>query len=223
MTALAAALAGLAAGAIHVAAGADHLAAVAPLAADGRRRAWRAGYRWGVGHAGGVALVGIAALLAREVLPIEAVGSWSERGVGVVLIGIGVWAGARAVSGLRDPDAVGGHVHSHGDAHGLVPHGRGHRHLHAERAALAVGLLHGTAGAAHLVGILPALALPTPGAAGAYLGAFGVGTVAAMTLFAAVVGEASARLSFAGRRAWAGMTGAFGAASVAVGVVWLVG
>ncbi|MDX1661145.1 MAG: High-affinity nickel transporter, partial [Gemmatimonadota bacterium] len=59
------AAAGLAAGAVHVLMGADHLAAVAPLAAGSRRRAWRAGFRWGVGHAGGVGSIAVVALTLR--------------------------------------------------------------------------------------------------------------------------------------------------------------
>ena len=66
-----AAVAGLSAGAIHVLAGPDHLAAVAPLAADREQRPWAAGLLWGLGHAAGVVVVGVAALLLREVLPVE--------------------------------------------------------------------------------------------------------------------------------------------------------
>ena len=54
---------GVVAGALHVVAGPDHLAAVAPLAADGRRRLWRSGLLWGLGHTGGVVAVGLLALL----------------------------------------------------------------------------------------------------------------------------------------------------------------
>ena len=56
-----------------------------------------------------------------------------------------------------------------------------------------MGVLHGVAGSSHFFGVLPALALPTTSAAVLYIGAFGVGTVAAMTIFAA----ASERLRFA--------------------------
>ncbi len=216
--------AGFLAGVVHVLVGADHLAAVAPLAADGRRRAWRAGFRWGLGHAGGVAIVALAALALRDLLPLEALGHWSERMVGAVLIGIGVWAAFAAISSLRDPDRIGGHVHPPGQDHGHAggSHGDGHRHLHGERAALAVGLLHGTAGAAHVVGILPALALPSGLAAGSYLAAFGAGTVFSMTAFAALLGVAGVRLDLAGRRAHAGLMGGCAAASIAVGVFWLL-
>ena len=69
--------------------------------------------------------------------------------------------------------------------------------------------------------MLPALALPTRGAALVYIGAFGAGTVAAMTLFAAVLGAIGARTRHV---AWAhrGMLVASGVVAVSVGTWWLV-
>lgn len=215
---LAVAAAGLAAGAVHVAMGADHLAAVAPLAAGSRGRAWRAGLRWGVGHAGGVGIVAVVAMALRGIVPIEAVSPWSERLVGATLIAIGVWALAAGVRSLHGRRIAHGEIHTHHDlVHGHVHEGR------PERAALAVGVLHGTAGGAHVLGILPALALPSATAAAAYLVAFGAGTVAAMSAYAALIGATERRLAGASANAWAGLMGACGAASVAVGVVWLLG
>ena len=212
------AAAGLAAGAVHVLMGADHLAAVAPLAAGSRRRAWRAGFRWGVGHAGGVGIIAVVALTLREVIPIEAVSHWSERLVGATLIAIGVWALAEVARSLH------GRRIAHGRIHRQEELAHGHVHAHegkAERAALAVGLLHGTAGAAHVLGILPALALPSAAAATAYLVAFGVGTVAAMSVYAGLIGAVERRFADAGANAWAGLMGTCGVASVVVGVFWL--
>lgn len=217
---LAAALAGLLAGAGHVLLGADHVAAVAPLAIQGRRRAWCAGLRWGVGHAGGVTIVGLAALGLRGAVPIETLSSWGEGVVGIALVAIGVWAGFSALAALGENRRAPGHVHDHGYGHGHSPHGQGHRHAHTERAALAVGLLHGSAGAAHVVGILPALALP-PAAGFAYLGAFAVGTAAAMAGFSAVLGALSLTLGSSGRRAYAGMMGACALVSIAIGFYWM--
>lgn len=215
------AAAGLAAGAIHVLSGPDHLAAVGPLAAGARRRAWSAGFRWGLGHAGGVLVIGVAAMALRGLVPVHALSSWSERIVGVTLIAIGLWALASTAWSIREAHEDAAHPHPH-------PHPRGwHGHLHVrpdrpERAALAVGLIHGSAGVAHVMGIVPALALPTRLQAAAYLVAFGIGTIAAMTAYALLVGTVGARFLRVGRTAWAGMMGTFGAASIAVGIVWLV-
>lgn len=199
---IAAVVAGLAAGALHAGAGPDHLAVVAPLAArESPAGAWRVGFRWGVGHALGVAMVGACALFMRELLPLEALESWSERLVGGSLIVVGGWV---LVDALRGRD---GHA------------GAGSRK--GGRAALAVGTLHGTAGGSHLVGVLPALAFSSFFTAGAYVAAFAAGTVGAMTGFSWLVGSGEARLSRMAPRVRAGFVGAFAAASIVVGVAWL--
>src|SRR3954471_6790451 len=99
---------GALAGLVHVLTGPDHLAAVAPLAAQHRERGWIAGWTWGVGHASGVVLVAIGAVLLREVLPpVGVISAWSERLVGGALIAIGIWALMRSVR-------VGPALHVHG-------------------------------------------------------------------------------------------------------------
>lgn len=226
-------IAGLSAGAIHVLAGPDHLAAVAPLAANRDERPWSAGLLWGLGHAGGVVVVGLAALLLREVLPIERLSGWSERLVGLVLIAIGAW-------GIRQATRQRVHVHEHqhdGHRHAHVhvhpkaanheaphAHGEAAAHLHVPtRAAFGVGILHGLAGSAHFLGILPALAFSATSSAVAYVAAFGVGTVAAMTVFAALIGWVAKRFSRSGARLYRGLLFSFGVAAIAVGAFWLVG
>ena len=89
---------GALAGLFHVLSGPDHLAAVAPLAVDGRRKGWIAGWTWGLGHASGVVVVALLGVLLRELLPpIDILSAWSERVVGAALIGIGLWALSRCL------------------------------------------------------------------------------------------------------------------------------
>ena len=219
---------GLVLGAIHVVSGPDHLAAVAPFAAESRRKAWEVGLRWGVGHAGGVLFIGLLSLLLRDWLPLDAISSWSERLVGVVLIGIGLWGVRRALSGrvhthehehdgekhvhIHTHDGATTHTHSHGSA-------VEHRHTHA---AFAVGTLHGVAGSSHFLGVLPALAFPTMTEAVWYLTAFGIGTVAAMMVFSSLVGWSARSLAASGAQAYRQMMGFCSLAAVVVGGWWLV-
>ena len=92
------AITGALAGFFHVLAGPDHLAAVAPLAIDGRGRGWIAGWTWGLGHASGVVVVALLAVLLRDALPpIDVISGWSERLVGAALIVVGVWALRRSM------------------------------------------------------------------------------------------------------------------------------
>ena len=60
------ALTGALAGLFHVLSGPDHLAAVAPLAVEDGRRGWFAGWTWGFGHASGVVVVALLAILLRD-------------------------------------------------------------------------------------------------------------------------------------------------------------
>ena len=197
---LTAVLAGLAAGAVHASAGPDHLAVVAPLAARSPGPAWGVGMCWGVGHALGVGLVGLAALLFRELLPLELLATWSERLVGGSLVIVGLWVGTALLRG------------------GAGGTGAGSRE---GEAAVLVGTLHGAAGGTHLVGILPALAFASRLAAASYVLAFAAGTVGAMTAFAWLVGSGERRVGRLGSRARTGFVGGCAVTSILVGLVWL--
>src|SRR5215510_3738427 len=107
-------LTGALAGLFHVLSGPDHLAAVAPLAADDRGRGWLAGCTWGIGHASGVVVVAIVAVLLRDLLPsIDVISAWGERVVGAALIGIGLWALRRRARIERTPHRHGRMSHHH--------------------------------------------------------------------------------------------------------------
>jgi hypothetical protein len=152
--------------------------------------------RWGLGHSGAVALVACAALFVRDLLPLEPVSAWSERLVGVALIGVGAWGFYRSL-------------------------GRGIDHAHAKhepRAAFAIGTLHGLAGSSHLLGVLPALAQPTTAEALANLAGFTAGTVGAMAALAAAIGGVGGRLAPAWRRRF---SGALSAAAIGTGAAWI--
>jgi sulfite exporter TauE/SafE len=216
-------LAGFLAGLLHVFMGPDHLAAIAPLSVKNPKRSWIAGLRWGLGHTAGVLCVAALFLLLRELIPVELISDSSDRLVGLLLIGIGVWA-------FRKAWLIHSHTHVHeGTVHEHIHlHARDHepaaRHAHAhEHAAFGIGTLHGLAGSSHFLGILPALALPSRWLAGAYLAAFGVGTICAMILFSSVLGKVAARFSIANSRAYRGLM--FGCSTVAIGIgcVWISG
>jgi hypothetical protein len=220
--------AGLVAGIVHVLSGPDHLAAVAPLSASTGPGRWRAGLTWGIGHTGGVLVVGVLALLLRGVLPIDEISSWSERIVGLALVGVGVWT-ARLALRTR--------VHTHAHTHGTRPH----VHVHVHRAApdahrpapappvphahthasFGFGILHGLAGSSHVLGIVPALALPTRSASVAYLLAYGAGNIAGMTAFSSAIGYAAARAEGLGTSLYRGLLATCSVVAIAVGVFWL--
>jgi sulfite exporter TauE/SafE len=206
---LLAALAGLLAGLIHALSGPDHLSAVAPLVVGQRTRGWMAGLFWGIGHSLGVWIVGLLALALRGLFPLERMSSWSERLVGATLIAVGLW-GLRRAWISRHP--------------GFEEHGHAH-HVHPSRpprAALGIGALHGLAGSSHLLGLFPALALPSAAASLAYVVAFGLGSIIAMVAFSSALGLVAVHLTARGSRAYQGLLYGFSAASIVIGGYWLI-
>ena len=210
---------GALAGIFHVLAGPDHLAAVAPLAVEARTRGWIAGWTWGLGHASGVVCVAILAVLLRDLLPpVEIISAWSERLVGAALIVIGFWALRRSARVQPAPHVHGGfrHDHLHVQAGPRWMRRLGHAH-----ASFCLGVLHGVAGSSHFLGVIPALALPTRAAAVTYIVAFGAGTVAAMTMFAAVVGGAAGP-ALHHHRVHRTLLAAAALLAIVVGGIWLM-
>ncbi len=215
-------LAGLAAGFLHVWSGPDHLAALAPLSAGMKTRAWKGGLQWGMGHSAGVALIGLAAILLRGLLPAGMISGWGERLVGLILIGIGLWGFHRSVV-IRlhvHPHEHDGYRHMHVHFH-FRPHDREQKAPHVHfHAALGIGVLHGLAGSSHLLGVLPAMAFPTLAQSVCLIIAFASGTILAMVAFTALLG-------FIGKKImkpviYQGMMAFFSLAAIAVGSIWLL-
>ncbi len=217
------ALTGIIAGLGHVLSGPDHLAALAPLTVNRPKRALMVGVQWAVGHSCGVGLIGLGSLLLREVIPVHLISSYSERLVGILLIGIGLW-------GLKRAFAT--HIHAHQHTHD----GEHHTHIHVHRtghvaaehgihlhshAALGIGTLHGLAGGSHLLGVLPALALPSQLGAVTYMVAFGVGTLLGIGVFSSALGLFAGRYGTNGS-AYRVLMGGCAGAAVLVGSAWLI-
>ncbi|MBM3984514.1 MAG: High-affinity nickel transporter [Planctomycetes bacterium] len=198
---------GLLAGAQHAVAGPDHLAGVAPFAAGRGGSGWRVGAAWGLGHAAGAAAAAAVALLLRKTVPglEQQISSFSEVLVGVVLCLVGALGLRAACTGRAAPHRHGALAHAH-------PHLGAHAH-----APFWLGCLHGVAGLSHLFAVLPALAFPGLLLPALYLGGYGLGSLAALMLFAGLLG----RLPAGSLRALRLSLGTASAASLAVGLAWL--
>ncbi|MHB1687836.1 MAG: urease accessory protein UreH domain-containing protein [Ignavibacteriaceae bacterium] len=216
-------LTGFAAGLLHVLTGPDHMAAIAPLSIEGRKSTWKIGFKWGLGHTGGVLIIGMLALLFRELIPMKLISSYSERLVGIVLIGIGLWGLKKVLSQKihTHEHTHDGKQHIHIHAHGITTeHNKPEAHVHIH-AAFGVGIIHGLAGSSHLLGVLPALALPTGTEAAIYLLFFGIGTITAMAVFSTTVGLIASRVSDFGLRFYKTMLISFSTIAIGIGCVWL--
>ena len=193
-------IAGLMASMLHVITGPDHLAAVVPFAIESKKKAWKIGLFWGIGHLAGMISIGILFVVFKELIPVDSISEYSEQLVGLVLIGIGIWA----IYKIFKKDENHKHLHVHSENSPIIhahkhehSHEKSHHHTHdktikqSNYASFSIGVLHGLAGIAHFLLFLPILSFDERSDAVLYIVGFGMGTLLAMTAFALVIGKIS--------------------------------
>ena len=223
--------AGLIASMLHVITGPDHLAAVTPFAIESKRKAWKIGLFWGIGHLVGMLSIGILFVIFKELIPVEKISNYSEQLVGLVLIGIGVWAFYK----IFKEDKKHKHLHIHSENSPVIHthkhlhlHEKTHDHVHSKTlkqsnlGSFSIGFLHGLAGIAHFLMFIPVLSFDTQIDSTLYIIGFGVGIVLAMTIFAFVIGNI-ALLSRNGHNKifFKGIQLAGGLFAIIIGVYWM--
>ena len=194
MTALPLALAtALMLGALH-AFDADHLAAVTSFITRRPSPAAAAGFalRWGLGHSATLLTVGMATTLLGFVLS-PTLKTASELAVGTTLIALGLLSW------------------------------RGHRDEHrGTRSVFWIGALHGVAGSAGVLVIVPIALLSSPWAVLAYIATFSLGVTAAMSCYALSVGRLLGRVRGGAGAAWyPWLSGAAASCTVLLGLAWI--
>lgn len=209
----------------------DHLSALATLSAGGGVEAFRLGVRWGLGHS--IGMVGAACILlsvtwsvahtARATSGKDAaehlagsIAEFSEGMVGVVMVAVGLYGGARAVRERKrrakeSKDA--GHLDDHAHCHA---HAMPIRNTRDAALALGVGIVHGLT---HVVWVLPVLQMRRARDAAAYLLAFSVCSTGLMGAFAAAWGLVTRRTQ--SERVTCALEIASSLLSLAVGLAWL--
>lgn len=198
----------------------DHLAAVGVFVSRSRstREAFRHGARWGLGHALTLTLAGLAVLFVASEWP-ELLSLRAEWLVGVVLVALGartLWQALRASATSVAADVPLDAVHTHGD-------GTTHHHEHSHRhPLLGIGMLHGLAGSGAMAAIVPLGAGQNPWQAALWMALFGAGTITAMALIAGAAGYSLRNSAQRSARAMRLIMAAAGAASIGVGILWLV-
>jgi len=189
--------AGIIAAVLHVISGPDHLAAVTPFAIESKKKAWKVGLFWGIGHLLGMLSIGVLFLFFKELIPIEKISEHSEQFVGVILIGLGLWIFLKIFKAEKKHK----HTHIHAQNNPIIhkhPHKhtaeKVHTHAHPNLkqgniASLSVGFVHGLAGVAHFLLFLPVIGFTSMLDSSKYIIGFGIGTLIAMISFAMVVGK----------------------------------
>ena len=207
---------------------ADHVAAVASIAAreTSARRVVIHGAVWGMGHTLTLAAVAGCAFVLGFAFD-GGIVSWLELAVGVMLL----FLGGQVLFRLHR-DRVHFHVHRHADgvrhlhahshkdeavAHARNPHGHDHPPGLPVRTFF-VGVMHGMAGSAALL-VLTASMAPDVTHWFAYIGLFGIGSIAGMAMLSAVI---ALPLAYTARAlAWAnrGIQATIGFGTIILGIV----
>lgn len=178
---------------LHVISGPDHLAAVTPFAISSQRKGWKIGLLWGVGHLLGMLIIGGLFWSFRELIPVDSISKYSEQLVAFVLIGVGLWTFFRIF--IEQKNLIQKH-NSHNEKTNSTYISSELKPIeeNIERniwSSLAIGFLHGLAGVAHFILLLPILAFETKLQGLEYIIGFAIGTVIAMTLYALILGNIS--------------------------------
>jgi len=174
---------------------ADHVAAVASIASGdtSMKRIVRHGVVWGMGHTLSLLLFGGVVLALGSQVP-ASFSAGLEFAVGLMLIALGAHViyrlyTARVHIHRHAHDGVE-HLHVHAHAGDQTPHqNASHSHTHPEGLPLRtlfVGMTHGLAGSAALLMLTVASVSSAPLGL-AYIGVFGVGSIAGMALLSAVL------------------------------------
>ena len=178
--------------------------------------------------------IGALFILLKAYLPIDAIAKYSDKIIGLMLIGIGSWAvvrtyirhshGNRPHSHFHTKPFLYAHIHKH-NHEGSPEHEHPHTGTVRRNAltALLIGIIHGFAGFSHLFALLPSLALPTITDSVIYVSAFAAGTILTMVLFAFILGVVAYK-AFAEERKmflkWFTLTGGF--LAICIGILWIV-
>jgi len=184
---------------------ADHIMAVSSL--SGGRASLRDTLhfcgRWAIGHGLTLLLIGSAVLLLGMAIPAE-LSQLAEMAVGWVLVGLGLyvfWSLRRSQAHLHYHDHEGVERHAHWHHHNHPNDKEHHPHSHTGHGAVMVGVLHGMAGSAPLLAILPLATQTSPWYGMAYLLMFCVGVLLAMLVFGGALGSVFGWLSRVGQTA----------------------
>jgi high-affinity nickel permease len=195
----------------------DHVAAVTAFASKHptARGASLFGLYWGLGHTATLLVLGGLSVGLRFVIP-SSLSVFGELVVGLVLIAVGLWV-------LRD-FFRGKKIHVHRHTHNGVDHVHFHSHAdeeghHHHHSMFFVGAVHGFAGTAAVMVLIPITITQSLGFALVYLVLFGVGTMTAMGLFAYLLGSATQKMG--SDRLIAILQAVAGAASLIIGIIWI--
>lgn len=228
---------------------ADHVMAVSALSArkPSLLRTLRFSANWALGH-GGVLLVSGALLFGLGLSIPQSLQVLAEASVGVLLMVLGVWCfwGMRKQSITLEKHSHGDieHIHWRSHEHGSSReqnHKNGHEQVYSnsrervfnnsidkktfnaseKHTPVMVGVLHGLAGSAPALALIPAVAQGEVWLALAYLVLFSVGVMLSMVAFGLGLGSLQRKLEKSSAKLFQFTRYLIATTSVILGAVWL--
>lgn len=176
---------------------ADHIMAVSSLSSTraGLRRSLQFCARWAIGHGAALLIIGIAVIGFGMAIPAH-LSELAESLVGLVLIALGSYVfwdllRQRAHLHFHQHDDLPKHAHwHHHNERALSQSSQQHKkHPHShQHGALMVGVLHGTAGSAPLLALIPITQLHSAWLGMLYIILFGLGVLLTMLIFGGLLG-----------------------------------
>lgn len=211
---------------------ADHIMAVSSLASSkpSVRRSISFCLRWAIGHGTALMLIGGVALLSGLAMPSEW-NSIAEQLVGLMLIGLGVWIlystrHRNIILSRHQHPGLPQHVHwQHANSSHCVSEksisstnkGLKTSRFKTEHSAVMVGIVHGVAGSAPLLALIPVIQTKSYALGFSYLLLFGGGVFCSMLVFGGLLGGFFQRLLAWSQQAFSTLRFAIGMSAIGYG------
>lgn len=201
---------------------ADHVAAVSGMVnhRNGILNSILFCLNWAIGHSVTLIVIGMLVFISSITIPASFSG-YAEFMVGLMLILIGIGVARDIVKKdlhihFHEHENKPRHAHWHSHQKDTK-----HEHGHHHRAVL-IGVLHGAAGYAPLIAIIPVAASQSPWVAIAYLLVFGAGVFVAMLFVGGLLGVMFKRLNNRSGRLMNLFRSAISAVSIFIGSLLIV-
>lgn len=203
---------------------ADHILAVSSVAVSGdasKRDVLVTARNWALGHGLSLGLISLTVLGFGLTIP-EALSSAAELLVGVILVAVGfslLWAFGRGDMrfSIHRHCSLLPHAHLHDRNHGS----KNSRLNFAHHKPMLIGIVHGVAGSAPLIALVPLVIESRFMLAGVYIVLFTGCVALMMCLFGGVLGSVVSGLQARFRHSLAVLQGLLAVQSIALGGFWI--
>jgi len=198
---------------------ADHIMAVSGLSAKkpSFKRCITFCVHWASGHGLALLLIASSVYLFGLAIP-EQLSAIAESLVGVVLIAIGLWTIWQI---FQKKLLISFHRH-HPDIQHAHWHKQDHKKTH-DHSAILVGILHGIAGSAPLLVLIPLSKMGSATMAMGYVLLFGLGVIISMAIFGGLMAQGYRQLERFGNKLVIGARALVAISSVGLGSHLLLG